>query len=63
MRVGMLSDLPSIFFQFILSFRNKIVEIELLYHVCLEKVDGTQLGDVGPVRELGCHIEIRSKFS
>ena len=49
--------------QFFLSFRNKIVGVERLPHICPEKSDGTQSGEVGPVCGLGCLIEIPLTFT
>ena len=44
-------------YQFLLSFRDKIVGVDLTLQVGPEI--GTQLGDVGRVRRLGYHIDIQ----
>ena len=49
---------PFLFYQFLPNFPKKIVGVDLLHHVWAEKCDRTRLGDVGPVRGLGCHIKI-----
>ena len=44
--------------QVLLSFRDKIVGVDLTLQVGPEILDGTQLGDVGRVRPLG-YIDIQ----
>ena len=51
------------FYQFLLSFRDKIVGVKLFHHNSLENFYETQLGDVGPVRVLGSRIKIQPKFT
>ena len=51
-----------IFYQFLLSFHDKIVEVEFSHHLSPKIVDGPELRDVGPVRCLGCYIENLPKF-
>ena len=47
---GMVLGSTTIFYQYLLSFPDKIVEVELLHHLSPEIVDGPELRDVGPVR-------------
>ena len=46
-------------YQFLHSFLDKIVGVDLTLQVGPEIFDGTQLGDVGRVRRLGYHIDIQ----
>ena len=45
----------------ILSFRDKIVRVELLEGP--EKIDGTHVTDVVPVCVLRCHVKILPKLT
>ena len=50
MREGMFSSSSVDFYQCLLSFRDKIVGVELLHHVGPEILDRAQLRNEGPVR-------------
>ena len=56
MRVCMFLSSTFDFYQFLLSFRDKIVDVDLLHHVCPEIIPGTQLAQLEDTvtRELYC---------
>ena len=43
--------------------QHRFVRVEFLHQVGPEKIDGTHVTDVVPVCGLGCHVEIRPKFT
>lgn len=61
MRVCMFLSSTFDFYQFLLSFRDKIVDVDLLHHVCPEIIPGTQLAQLEDTvtRELYCTWEFK----